>query len=160
MVNIKLSHVWRATLVWRPAGLGADPVNARTIHYPLIIVQTCTFLASFFREGWDTIVEFMTAPTRRFNTSSGPTTSKVSPDPPVEVSRTVPAHGGTHRRRHLRASAGTYPSLSLGLLAGIATLTATAAGWTGAGVPGIFLAIISAISTIIVTIWIQRRGDP
>ena len=34
MVNIKLSHAWRAILLWRPAGLGADPVNAWTIHYP------------------------------------------------------------------------------------------------------------------------------
>ena len=97
----------------------------------------------------------------RFNTYSGPATSTVSSDPPVEVSRTaVPARGETHRRRHLRASAGTYPSLSLGLLGGIASLTATAAGWTGAGVSGIFLAIISAISTFILTIWIQRRRDP
>lgn len=127
---------------------------------PLIVVQTCAFLVSLFHKGWDTIAGFMTAPTRRFNTSSGPATSKVSPDPPVEVSRTVPHRPATHRRRHLRTSAGTYPSWSRGLLAGISTLTATAAGWTGAGVFGISLAIISTTSIVIMTIGGHRREDP
>jgi uncharacterized membrane protein len=109
-----------------------------------VAVQACTFIVAFLKEEWDSI-RFMMKLNGRFNASSDHAASKVSHNPSVEVGR--------------NASTSSYPPLLLGALAGMASLAATIAGWTGADVPGILLAVVGAIATLIVTILMYQGGD-
>lgn len=120
-----------------------DALSAQDQYIPLFVTaQTCTFLTYLVTRQWGAIKLVLLLMNAPFNASSARAAPEVRLNSPIHAAQNSPEVSRS--------------PLLLGVLTASASFAAIVAGWVGAGIPGIFFAAITTVTTLVVTILIQR----